>query len=1118
MLDGVRVEQQEAAGLSQISANIVIFFGAAITVSWMMGLPLLWSESWPARLTRPNAGLCFFIGGLALRLIQENRINGAWKLPELGFTFTVLRTAQILGGILSIIGLVTIIEYLSAVNFRISTLIVFQRWFMEIDDGSARMSIVTALQVFLAGFIFIFPDKSTMKNVYPSEILAAIVMTISLDSFIAFLYMSDRIADIRSETPIPVISSIMFFVLAVGFLASRQNRGIVAVWLARFNGSTIVRKWLPVGIITIILAGEVVDILQDYNVLHPGISLSIFTVVVISFIGIVVLFSAVHLNDFEKELLQTNKLYAVLSQSNETMVRTKDRRLLLNSICDTMIIFGDFAASYIFLKGEGLDLPEIHACSGKGCSRFREDTETMRGFLESAPIRQVFEGKEYAVFNDTNSGGLPSSMSDLMDRVGHRSMMVLRLTIFGEGAGLMGVCSQESNYFKKQEIDLIREVAMDLSFALEGRERELQRQRAEEALRQSEERFRATFEKAAVGIVLLTPTGIIMRANPRFCYITGYDESELTGSSFQEITHAEDAGKDRSNLEKMLKGEIATYSTEKRYMRKDGRHVWVNLSAALVRGTDGEPLNIISIVQDISERKEAEELLRKSREQYLQFFEEDITADFIATVEGKITSCNPAFVRIFGFSSVEEAMLSDASELYQSPEQRREFLQLLENVRKIEYHEMTMRKKGGSEIYVIRSAFGIFDERGRLLQTKNHLFDDTRRRNLERQILQAQKMESLGTLAGGIAHDFNNILTIIMGHAGLLKRRELTDDRAKRSLDAIDLATRRGSGLIRQLLTFARKEDRALESVDINEIVRDLHKLLGETFPRLVTIRLELDDTLPLIVGDPNQIHQALLNLCVNARDAMLERKDGKPPGGILSLSTSHVEGTDIRTAYPKAVREKYVSIIVADTGAGMSEATRSHIFEPFFTTKDRGKGTGLGLATVYGIVEGHEGFMDVSSEPGVGTSFAVYLPAQPQEQTREAHDESAVSEIAGGSETILVVEDEEMLMDFLKEILTRKGYRVLTAPDGETAISVFAANFKNIDLVLSDLGLPRLGGQDMLGQLLKINPDVRVIFASGFMDPETKFAIAGIGAHEFIQKPYSAVEVLSRVKEVLNK
>ena len=1118
MLDGVRVEQQETAGVTEISAYIVFFFGAAITLSWMMGLPLLWTESWPARLTRPNSALCFLIAGLALWLVREDRISGVWKLPELGLTFTVHRTVQVLGAILVFVGAVTIGEYLFSVDLNIGTFIIFQRWFTEVDNVSARMSIVTALQAFLAGFMFIFPDSSIRKNVYPSEILAAIILTISLDSFIAFLYMSDRIADIQSDTPIPVVSSIISFVLAVGFLASRQNRGIVAVWLAKFNGSMIVRKWLPIGIIAIILAGEVVDILQDYNVLHSGVSLSIFTVVVISFIGIVVLFSAVHLNDFEKELLHTNKLYAVLSQSNEAIVRTKDRRLLLNSICDTIVIFGDFAASFIFLKGNGLNNLDIHACSGEGCSRLKKDAETMREFLESAPIRSVLEGKDYAVFKDTNSVEVPSSMSRLMDDVGHRSMMVLRLTTFGETAGLMSVCSHEPDYFRKKEVALIREVAMDLSFALEGMERELQRQKAEMALRESEERFRATFEKAAVGIVLLTPTGIIMRANPKFCHITGYDEPELAGSSFLDITHKEDALKDRSNLERMLKGEIGTYSTEKRYMKKDGRNVWVNLSATLVRGNGGEPLNIISIVQDVSERKEAEELLRKSREEYQQFFEQDITADFIATADGRITSCNPAFVRIFGFASVEDALLSDTTELYQSNDQRREFLQLLQGIKKIEYHEMTMKKKDGSEIYVIRSAFGIFDERGKLVQTRNYLFDDTRRRNLERQILQAQKMESLGTLAGGIAHDFNNILTIIMGHAGLLKKRELTDDRAIRSLEAIDLATRRGAGLIRQLLTFARKEDRALENIDINEIVRDLHKLLEETFPRLVTIRLELDDSLPLIVGDPTQIHQALLNLCVNGRDAMLERKDGNPPGGTLSLSTSHVEGTDIRTAFPKAVRQKYVRIVVADTGAGMDEATRSHIFEPFFTTKERGKGTGLGLATVYGIVEGHEGFIDLSSEPGIGTSFTVYLPAQSQEQTREAHDDSAMSQIAGGSETILIVEDEEMLMDFLKEILTRKGYRVLSAQDGETAISVYAANFKTISLVLSDLGLPRLAGQDMLFHLLKINPEVRVVFASGFIDPEIRSAITGTGIREFIQKPYSAVEVLTRVREVLNR
>ncbi len=989
MLDGANVEQQEGAGISQIAANIVFFFGAAITLSWMMGLPLLWSESWPIRLTRPNAGLSFLIAGLALRLVHENRITGEWKFPEIRLEFTVRRTVQVLGALLAIIGILTIAEHLFGFNLRIGTFIIFQRWFLEIDDLNARMSIVTALQFFLAGMMFMFPDKVIGRVAYPSELLAVMLLGLSLDSFVAFLYMSDRVADIRSDAPIPIVSSIMFFVLSVGFLASRQNRGLVALWLAKYNGSTIVRKWLPIFTVAIILTGAAVDILQDYRLLQSGVALSIFTVVTISFTAVVVMFSAVYLNNFERELLHTNKLYAVLSQSNEAMVRTKDRGLLLKSVCETMTIFGDFAASWICLEDNGIDVPEVYTSLRQGIPPFREEIGKLRELFESDPIRRVLEESEYVTISDTQSDSLHSSIEGLMNQAGLKSMMILKLTNFGETSGLMGVCSQETDYFKAKEIDLIREVAMNLSFALEGRQREAQRQRAEEALRDSEERFRETFEKAAVGIVLMTPSGIIMRANPGFCQITGCEESELTGTSFLEITHEEEPGSVRTNLERMLKGEIATYSAEKQIMRKEGKYIWVNLSAALVRGNAGEPLNVISIIQDISERKEAEELLRKSRAQYQEFFEEDITADFIATVEGEITSCNPSFARIFGFSSVEEAMQSDVFALYQSPAERKEFLQLLEEAKKVEYHEMTMRKKDGSEIYVIRSTFGIFDGRGKLVRTKNYLFDDTRRRILERQILQTQKMESLGTLAGGIAHDFNNILTIIMGHAGLLKKKEFMDDRVKLSLEAIDLATRRGAGLIRQLLTFARREERTLENIDINEIVRDLYKLLGETFPRLVNMTLKLDDSLPLIIGDPNQIHQALLNLCVNARDAMLDKKDGRTPGGTLSLSTTLVKGKDVRPAFPKAIRDEYVRITVEDTGPGMDNTTQAHIFEPFFTTKDFGKGTGLGLATVYGIIDGHEGFLDVSSEQGVGTSFTIYIPAKSSEQITEASDNS---------------------------------------------------------------------------------------------------------------------------------
>ncbi len=1116
MLEGTLREERTTYNLSQLAGTIVFYFGTAVTLSWVMGLPLLWFEGWSNPITRPNSGLGFLIAGLALSLVQEEKVNGVWRIPEVRATFSVRRTAQLLGLLLTALGGLTILEHLLGTDFHISTLIVLQKWLREVDSGSARMTVLTAVEFCVIGLAFIFTDVRIKRNRYPSEILAAIVLVVSLDSLIAFLYMSDSLPDPRVDSPIPLLSSAIFIILSLGMLASRQSRGIVALWSAKYAGSTQVRKWLPIGVLVFILVGEMVDILQDYGFLRPGISLSIFTVVVISFVAVVVLFAAARLNNSETELLHANKLYAVLSQSDQAIVRTRERDRLLKEVCEIMVKYGSFRMAWVSLRREPGIENVIDSCSGVGCAKFKDTRGFMGAFLDTPSVRRVLFGEEYCVFNCIETDEIPAPVMEQLLQMGHRSMSVLRLTSSGETAGMLVVSSVEAGFFREKEMALLREVALDLSFALEGMKQELQRERAESAMRASEERFRATFEQAATGIVLLTPTGIIMKANPHFLMITGYDEADLVGRSFLDITHRDDTARDIESLERITRGDIQTYSVEKRYIRKDGTPVWVHLSAAMVRGADGEPQNLISVVQDITERKEAEELLRKSREQYRKFFEEDITADFISTVGGEILSCNPAFARIFGFSSVEEALKADVKDLYLSAEQREEFLGLLQQSSKIEYREMTLKRKDGSHIFVIISAYGIFDENGALIQTKNYLFDDTRRKMLEMQMLQTQKMESLGTLAGGIAHDFNNILGIIMGHTALLKRKGLDEERTSRSLEAIDSATRRGAGLIRQLLTFARKEDRVFESIRVNEIITDLHKLLQETFPRLVTIKLQLTEDIPPIIGDPNQIHQALLNLCVNARDAMIDRKDGNPPGGTLTISSAVTDGESIRNTFPKAAGGKYVKLTVEDTGMGMDEATRAHVFEPFFTTKERGKGTGLGLATVYGIVEGHQGFVDISSRPGMGTTFTIYLPSQARGAgTEDPHDDRAETE--GGSETILVVEDEEMLTDFLSEILTRKGYKVLTAPDGETAVSVFAENFKRIDLVLSDLGLPKLAGADLLNELRKIDPRVRIIFASGFLEPDTKSNITDAGTRDFIHKPYTASEVPRKIREVLN-
>jgi len=371
-------------------------------------------------------------------------------------------------------------------------------------------------------------------------------------------------------------------------------------------------------------------------------------------------------------------------------------------------------------------------------------------------------------------------------------------------------------------------------------------------------------------------------------------------------------------------------------------------------------------------------------------------------------------------------------------------------------------------------------------------------------------MESLGTLASGVAHDFNNILGIILGHASLLGDFRLDQGRTEQSVEAIKRAATRGAALVKQLLTFARKTESIMGPLLINDIVKEIAKLLTETFPKTIVVSTDLAPDLPLVVGDATQLHQVLLNLCVNSRDAM-------PKGGTLKISTSLLEGEAAVWMFHGAKATSHVLVRVDDTGIGMDQATKDRVFEPFFTTKEIEKGTGLGLALVHSIVASHGGFVDVESEPGKGTTVSFVIPVHSKSQQSGKPEHEGLDDIPGGTETILIIEDEEKLLELMKATLEFKGYSVLTAIDGAEGVEVFAHHRSKIAAIISDLGLPRLGGEDVFKKITALNPKVKVAIVSGYIDPEVKSSLRSAGVTHFIDKPYLPQEVLKMVRELID-
>lgn len=529
------------------------------------------------------------------------------------------------------------------------------------------------------------------------------------------------------------------------------------------------------------------------------------------------------------------------------------------------------------------------------------------------------------------------------------------------------------------------------------------------------------------------------------------------------------------------------------------------------------------------ERKRTVEMMRDSEERYRAFVERSSEGIWRYEVEEPIpidlpgellverfyelaylAECNDAMARMYGHSGASDLVGTRLGDLLiRSDPQNIAFLSAFIRsgfrLTDAESHEID---KNGNSKYFLNNLVGIIED-GCLVRAWGTQLDITATKNLEEQLRQAQKLESIGTLAGGISHDFNNLLGIILGYATQIPEIHNEPERLTQHIEAIQRAVKRGAHLVRQLLMFARKTDVLLAPVNINDIVLDLVGMMQETFPKTVTFEMKLDDRVPSFNADHNQIHQALFNLSLNAREAMDD-------GGSIVFTTSVMNAGEVQAKFHDAPAEQYVRVSVTDSGRGMDSQFRSHIFEPFFTTKES-KSAGLGLAVVYGIVKSHQGFIDLDSEKDRGTTFSLYFPVAQQRVSASQPRAAQEAETAGGGETILLVEDEEMLLDLLRHILEGKGYNVLAAGDGIEAVEIYKRYSDTIALVLSDMGLPRLGGWEAFQQMKQINPGVKAILASGYLDPGLRSRMFAEGAREFVQKPYDPTEIIRTIREIID-
>lgn len=683
------------------------------------------------------------------------------------------------------------------------------------------------------------------------------------------------------------------------------------------------------------------------------------------------------------------------------------------------------------------------------------------------------------------------------------------------------ISTYETAVEKNRELIKAQDELKKLNEQLEGKVQERtaaltqeigERKKTEEALRESGMKFRTVWEKAKDGMRITDEEGAIILVNDAYCAMVEKRREEIVGKPMSIVVEKAKQAETLRKHQDRFRSRSVPLHLERDIALWNGKRMSLELSNTFLE-IPHQPVLLLSVFRDITERKRAVEALKKAEEKYRSIFENAIEGIFQSTPEGRFLDVNPAFAHMLGYESPKEVIkfVTDiGKQLYVHPERRDEMKLILMEKGVIYDMQHQWYRKDKAIIWVSENVRVVNDEHGKLLYYEGITQDITEHKKLQEQLLRNQRLESIGILAGGIAHDLNNVLAPIMMSVQILKQQN-TDHVSQRILTTLEASAKRGAGIIRQVLTFARGADGERGVLQSKHLLHEIENFVKETFPKTIQIDAHSPADLKMINGDATQLYQVLLNLCLNARDAMLS-------GGTLKLDAKNIVlDENYLRLHADARPGPYVQITVSDTGIGIPPELVSKIFDPFFTTKELGKGTGLGLSTVLGIVKSHGGFITVYSEVGKGTRFNIYFPAAEPVQVTKGEPKREKLPLGRG-ELVLVVDDEASIREMAKAALEVHGYKVLLAENGFDAVSKFRQQQDEIRLIITDMAMPEMDGPATIREIRKISPAMKIIGASGLTSSADLAQVAAPDVQAFLSKPYSVEQLLTALDKLFQQ